>query len=90
MKRLMRKATAGFAKNGDALIEVEPGEAMEILIHSTVEKQFGDRIREVLQNELERLEFESVRVQVDDYGALDFALTARLETALRRGMEGVK
>jgi len=52
-----------------------------------VEKQFGAAICHTLLEVLQRYEVEPVQVIVDDKGALDCVLRARLETALMRASE---
>lgn len=83
----MRKASAGFQKNSDVYIEIEPAERLELEIHSTVIRQFGPQIRASLEDVLREMGVEAAKVTADDRGALDFVLRARMETAVMRSRE---
>lgn len=86
MKQIV-PAVAGTLESSDALIRIEPLAPElppEIEITSSVQKQFGDAIRATLAAVLQQHEIRGVAVIVDDEGALDCILRARLETALMR------
>ncbi len=86
MKQIV-PAVAGTLESSDALIRIEPLAPElppEIEITSSVQKQFGDAIRATLAAVLQHHEIRGVAVIVDDKGALDCILRARLETALMR------
>ena len=59
---------------------------IEIELESTVEKQFGDHIREVIKAKLLELGIDSVQVQAQDKGALDYTIRARIEAAVARSL----
>jgi citrate lyase subunit gamma (acyl carrier protein) len=50
-----------------------------------VQQQFAHLIRERVDQVLKRLQVERGRIVVSDRGALDYAIEARVETAVRRG-----
>ena len=56
------------------------------ILESTVEKQFGAHMREVIKNKLVELGVEGVKVQAQDKGALDFTIRARIEAAVARAL----
>jgi citrate lyase subunit gamma (acyl carrier protein) len=56
-------------------------------IESTVKKQFEHLIRQKIDQVLVAHGVTAGLVRVTDRGALDYAIEARLETALRRGGE---
>ena len=86
MKQIV-PAVAGALESSDALIRIEPL-APElppgIEITGSVQKQFGDAIHATLAAVLQQHAIRGVAVIVDDKGALDCILRARLETALMR------
>lgn len=82
--RISRKAQAGTMQSSDLMVSVEPAEVLEIEIESTVQKQFGHLIEARVQQVLKRLGVEQGRIAVSDRGALDYAIDARVEAALRR------
>jgi len=83
--RIHRKTQAGTMQSSDLIVFVEPADTLEIDIESTVQQQFGHLIRERVDLVLARLGLESGRIMVSDRGALDYAIEARVETAVRRG-----
>ena len=86
MKQIV-PAVAGTLESSDALIRIEPLAPElppEIEITSSVQKQFGDAIRATLIAVLQQHAIRGVSIIVDDNGALDCVLRARLETALMR------
>lgn len=81
---ITRKATAGTVQSSDLVVQVEPAPAIEIQIESTVKKQFEHLIRHRVEAVLSRHGVTGARVHVSDRGALDYAIEARVEAALRR------
>jgi len=82
-----KHATAGTMQSSDLTVSVEPAGHLEISIESTVKKQFEHLIRARIEEILARHGVERGRVKVSDRGALDYAIEARVETALRRAAE---
>ena len=83
--RIHKKTQAGTMQSSDLIVFVEPADTLEVDIESTVQQQFGHLIRERVDLVLARLGLESGWVMVSDRGALDYAIEARVETAVRRG-----
>jgi len=82
--KIQRKGQAGTMQSSDLMVIVEPADGLVIEIESTVKKQFEHLIRAKLERVLARHGAENARISVNDRGALDYAIEARLETALRR------
>jgi citrate lyase subunit gamma (acyl carrier protein) len=78
---------AGTMQSSDLVVRVEPATAIAIAIESTVKKQFEHLIRARIEAVLARHGVTGARVHVSDRGALDYAIEARVETALRRASE---
>jgi citrate lyase subunit gamma (acyl carrier protein) len=85
--QIKKKATAGTMQSSDLMVQVEPSAGLEIVIESTVKKQFEHLIRARIEAVLVRHAVASGIITVTDRGALDFAIEARVETALRRASE---
>jgi len=85
--QIRRKASAGTMQSSDLMVVVEPAATLEIHIDSTVKKQFEQLIREQILRTLDQLQVTTGRIQVSDRGALDYAIAARIETALTRASE---
>lgn len=84
---LKQRAQAGSLESSDCLVSVEPagtGEGLQLSIQSIVMKQFGEAIQEVVRETLQAADVRDVRVDINDRGALDFVIRARLLTALDR------
>lgn len=84
---ITKTANAGTMQSSDLLVRVEPADRLHIQIESTVKKQFEHLIRQRVEAVLERHGVSRALVQVNDRGALDYAIEARVETALRRAAE---
>jgi citrate lyase subunit gamma (acyl carrier protein) len=74
-------------ESSDVMITLEPAEAIEIDLNSTVEKQFGNAIRGVITAALEELGVTGAKVVAVDKGALDCAIRARVRAAAYRAAE---
>lgn len=82
--KIERKAQAGTIQSSDLMVFVEPADALTIEIDSTVKRQFEHLIRAKIEEVLGAHGVTAGRVRVNDRGALDYAIQARLETALQR------
>lgn len=82
--KLLQAALAGTLESSDALVTVEPAETLDVQIDSSVYAQFGEQILKTTYEVLNNLEVKQAKVQINDRGALDCTLRARIETALFR------
>ena len=87
MSEVLKPASAGTMESSDVLVELEPAEGREILLTSVVEAQFGESIRAVAGEMLDQFGLQNVCLRIDDRGALECVLRARVETAVLRGKE---
>ncbi|MBR6569240.1 MAG: citrate lyase acyl carrier protein [Clostridia bacterium] len=86
MAKIIQRATAGTLESSDVFVTLEPnGSGVEIDIDSVVQNQFGQTIRQAVEEVLAELDVDSARVSVVDRGALDCVIRARVETAVLRG-----
>lgn len=85
--RIIKTAAAGTLESSDALVTVQPAEKIEIAVSSVVEKQFGKEIERAVRETLAELSVSGASVSVQDRGALECTLRARVETALKRAGE---
>ncbi len=83
---IKKTASAGTLESSDIMITIQKSETEGINLHleSSVEKQFGRRIREVISKTLENLNVSSAKVVAIDKGALDCTVMARTITAVHR------
>ena len=85
---IKKPAVAGTLESSDAQVTVEPGTgSVELTLESAVIHQFGNQIKKVIMETLDRLEVSDVKITVVDKGALDCTLKARVEGAVYRSVE---
>lgn len=85
--QIKRKAQAGTMQSSDLMVFIEPSDELRIEIDSTVKKQFEHLIRQQVESVLENNGIKSGHIHVNDRGALDYAIVARMETGLKRACE---
>lgn len=84
--KIVQAAMAGTLESSDLMVKVSPDESgLDVVIHSEVYKQFGDRIAEVVNETLSAFNIEQGQIIIDDKGALDCVIRARVQAALLRG-----
>ncbi|GMT44491.1 MAG: hypothetical protein IEMM0006_0323 [bacterium] len=65
-------------------IELTRNNGLQIEVKSRVKALFGRQIRELAEKVLRFFELENAHVSIEDAGALDFVLAARLEAAIKQ------
>lgn len=77
---------AGTLESGDILIQLFPPEkeGIEIDLESSVARQFGEQIKEIIKETLDGYGLKDVRVKAVDKGALDCTIKARVTAAAVR------
>jgi citrate lyase subunit gamma (acyl carrier protein) len=85
--KITTKSSAGTMQSSDLVVTVEPADRLEIQVESTVKQQFEHLIRAQIERTLARHGVTRAIVRVSDRGALDYAIDARVEAALRRAAE---
>ena len=81
---IRNKASAGTMQSSDLMVLVEPSATLQVDVESTVKIQFEHLIRAQIQATLEALDVTAGHFQITDRGALDYAIAARVETAVHR------
>ena len=76
---ITQTASAGSTEKCDCLITVSKGQGT-----STVHVEYGSHIRSLILAVLEKMQIENVQVDVEDMGAFDPMIVARLQAALSR------
>lgn len=85
--KIGRSAASGSLESSDAMVTISPGEGLTVEIESVVMKQFGPAIEAAVRQELARQGVEDAQVRVQDKGALECTIRARVETAILRAGE---
>jgi citrate lyase subunit gamma (acyl carrier protein) len=85
--KIEKKAQAGTMQSSDLMVFTEPSEGLEIVIDSTVAKQYGHLIKAKVEEVLARMDVTQGTIRIKDRGALDYAIDARVQAAVMRSQE---
>lgn len=88
-RKISRATEAGLKDKGDVLIRLKPGQdgsGVVLNLESKVMALFGDQIRASVLEELEKYDLTDLEVSAQDMGALDYAIRARVQTAIERAI----
>lgn len=77
-------AVAGTLESSDVYVKVEPSDKLEISIESVVYNQFAQEIEKSIREVVDELGVTSGKIFVNDKGAIDCVIKARVETAIKR------
>ena len=67
--KIVREALAGTQESSDLMVKIAPADGeLEIVIHSEVMKQFGEQIRQVVEETLRTMGVQQGLVIVEDKG----------------------
>ena len=84
---IVREAYAGTLESSDLMVRIRPGKGISLTIASIVMAQFGEAIREEVTGALARLGIHDAEIDIDDKGALDCVIRARVEAAALRAAD---
>lgn len=86
--KIVREALAGTLESSDLMVRIAPRDAgLEIVLQSEVIHQFGAQIEAVARDTLDKLGIDAAQVIIEDKGALDCVIRARLQTVVRRAAD---
>ena len=82
-------AVSGTTESSDIMfiINQNSNPEIEIDLQSDVEKQFGDHVRQLIKDTVQKLGVTQVKIKAIDKGALDCTIKARLITAILRAAD---
>lgn len=88
----MKIGMCGSMESNDCIITIKDNDSGKnnIVINSIVDDFFHKQIEKVITDVLEEKKMNSVDVECNDKGALDFTIRARMITAIDRYNESVK
>lgn len=91
MSKLLEPAHAGTLESSDVFVRVLPNtqEGIVIELESTVSEIYADAIEALVKETVEAMGIHAVTLVVQDKGALDYVIKARVQTALLRA-QGAK
>jgi citrate lyase subunit gamma (acyl carrier protein) len=87
--KIINSAHAGTLESSDVYVQINPldKDAIEIDLESSVEELYGEMIEEYIMETLKSMHISSVHVKIQDKGALDLVIKARLQAAILRACE---
>jgi len=86
--KIVREALAGTMESSDLMVKIAPTDGeLEVIIQSEVIKQFGDQIRQQVNATLRAMDVRQGLIIIEDKGALDCVIRARLQSAILRASE---
>lgn len=86
--KIVKEALSGTVESSDLMVKIAPADGeLDIVIRSEVFKQFGERIQEVVEETLTKLDVREGLIVVEDKGALDCVIRARLQSAVMRAAD---
>lgn len=89
MVKLLHSGQAGTGDKGDVVVNIEPhqvGEGLLIELVSPVKQEYGEHIRVLVETVVQAFGITDATIKLNDRGALDFAIKARVETAIKRAL----
>lgn len=85
---LTKNSIAGTLESNDIMVELFLNDKGRIIeLDSPVKDQFGTEILEVVNQVLDEHKIDNVKVILNDKGALNYTIKARVKTAIKRGQE---
>lgn len=79
---------AGSFDSNDCLVTIKEASSLTINIESIVKDYFYEQILACVENALKEANAKNVSVEIQDKGALDFTIRARVLTAYKRFLDG--
>ncbi|WP_456295853.1 citrate lyase acyl carrier protein [Vibrio sp. AK197] len=87
--KIIQPAFAGTLESSDLQVRIAPNPdgAIDIALDSSVQKQFGTAIEQLVRDVLSNMGVESAVLEIEDKGALDCVIKARVQAAVMRAAE---
>ena len=83
----IKNAVAGTLESGDIMIQIAPGDGLQVDLQSSVAAQFGRQIKALITETLTGLGIDNAYVKATDKGALDCTIRARVTAAAVRATD---
>ena len=77
-------AVAGTLESGDIMVQIAPGDGLQVELQSSVAAQFGRQIKALITETLSGLGIDNAYVKATDKGALGCTIRARVTAAAVR------
>ena len=80
----IKNAVAGTLESGDIMVQIAPGDGLQVELQSSVAAQFGRQIKALITETLTGLGIDNAYVKATDKGALDCTIRTRVTAAAVR------
>lgn len=80
--KVIGEASAGTSNERDCIVRIKEGEG--IVVKGKTAHLFDEHIKAIVQERLDEIGIENAMVEIEENGALDYAIIARLEAALSK------
>ena len=86
MSKKVEPAHAGTLESSDLFVRIVPieGEGIEIELESSVYEIYSEAIKKSILESARELKATGIKIMVQDKGALDYVIKARVEAAILR------
>lgn len=90
--KISHPAFAGTLESSDLQVRIEPNErgGIELSLESSVKQQFGKVIHSVVMDTLSNMKVSDAKVLIEDKGALDCVIKARVQAAVLRASDSAE
>ena len=87
--KILKTAVAGTLESSDVMVTIRPnpGKGLEIANQSAVLSMFGDQIRATVEEVAASFGLEDAVIELQDKGAIDCVIRARVSAAICRASE---
>lgn len=85
---LLHTASAGTLESSDCLVTAAPGDGFALDYRGANSAVFAKRTERIVREMLESHSVAGAKISIQDQGAIEITIKARLETALLRAAKG--
>ena len=86
--QLLHTARAGTLESSDCVVTVSPSDSFVLEYNGANSVIFAKRTEELVRGVLKKTGAENAKITIQDQGAIEITIKARLETALARASKG--
>lgn len=86
---LLNTASAGTLESSDCLVTASPSEKLKLEYKGANSEVFAERTIRLVEIIAKKHDLNGAEISIQDQGALEITIKARLETALLRACKGV-
>ena len=86
---LLNTASAGTLESSDCLVTASPSEKLKLEYKGANSEVFAERTIRIVESIAKKHDLNGAEISIQDQGALEITIKARLETALMRACKGV-